>query len=129
MLTPEICKQHNLDYKALLEPTTIYVKQILELIKTNTITGIANITGGGLAENIKRVVPNNVELVITESKIKSLPVFDDIQRIGNISKGEMFRVFNMGVGMVVISPEQLQESADLYCIGQVQAGNGDVKIV
>ena len=129
VLTKEVCEEHNISYNSLLEPTKIYVKQVLDLIKTRQITGIANITGGGLAENVKRIVPNNVDLIIEESKIEVLPIFNDIKQIGNITKEEMFRVFNMGVGMVVVSPEKIDNIKDLYYIGNVQKGSGDVRIV
>tara|TARA_A100001015_G_scaffold163672_1_gene181968 strand:+ start:2628 stop:3599 length:972 start_codon:yes stop_codon:yes gene_type:complete len=129
VLTEETCKKNNIHYQSLLEPTKIYVNQVLELIKTNTISGIANITGGGLAENIKRVVPKNTNVVIEESKINVLPIFKDIQKIGNVTKNEMYRVFNMGIGMVVVSPEELANSDQLYLIGRVEKGNGEVTIV
>ena len=129
VLTEDVCKKNNIDYKSLLEPTTIYVKQILDMIKTTKVSGIANITGGGLAENIKRIVPKNVDLRIEQSKIKVLPIFDSIQKCGTIKENEMYRVFNMGVGMVVISPEKIADSKDLYYIGNVQKGSGDVSIV
>ena len=129
VLTPDICKANSLDYKSLLVPTKIYVKEILDLISKVMISGVANITGGGLAENIKRITPNNVNITIHRDLLRVLPIFDDIQRIGNITSEEMFKVFNMGVGMVMISPEKLVESNSYYLIGQVSEGIGDVTIV
>lgn len=129
VLTPDICKANSLDYNSLLVPTKIYVKEILDLISKVMISGVANITGGGLAENIKRITPNNVNITIHRDLLRVLPIFDDIQRIGNITSEEMFKVFNMGVGMVMISPEKLVESNSYYLIGQVSEGIGDVTIV
>lgn len=129
VLTPDICKENNMDYKSLLVPTKIYVKEILDLISKVMISGVANITGGGLTENIKRITPNNVNITIQRNLLRVLPIFDDIQRIGNITSDEMFKVFNMGVGMVMISPKKLVESSSYYLIGQVSEGMGDVTIV
>ena len=129
VLTTEVCQANNIDPKELLIPTKIYVNQVADLIKNHRITGIANITGGGLAENTQRIVPKTVRVTIQEKKIQVGSIFQHIQSLGNINKEEMFRVFNMGVGMVVISPEKLEESDEIYCIGTVEDGQGDVVIV
>lgn len=85
----------------LLEPHRCYyplLNPILPLIK-----GMAHITGGGFFENVPRVLPNNLGARFDSTQWQSLPIFDLIQRIGNISKTEMFRVFNMGLGMILVS--------------------------
>ena len=87
----------------LLEPTRIYTKTILPLIKKNIgITGIAHITGGGLIRNIKRVLPEGCWAEVSASNWRLPPVFKRLQEIGNVELEEMYKVFNMGIGMVII---------------------------
>ena len=86
----------------LLEPTRIYVKPILEILKTIQVKGIAHITGGGLTENVPRVLPEDVDAKIDTQSFPKPPIFDFIQKIGSIEEEEMYRVFNMGIGMVLI---------------------------
>ncbi len=116
----------------LIEPTKIYVKIIIELIKIAEIKGLAHITGGGLIENIPRVLP---EGLCAEINIKSFPkpgIFDFIQKIGEIEKEEMYRVFNMGIGMVIIADEKEAEKIlnkcnileeEIYIIGKIKKGD------
>jgi phosphoribosylformylglycinamidine cyclo-ligase len=87
---------------ALLAPTTIYVKPILELLKKQPVHGMAHITGGGLTENIIRVVPDGLGLSIDTSTWKLPAVFDWLQREGNVAQPEMWRTFNCGIGYTVI---------------------------
>ena len=87
--------------KNLIEPTRIYVKEILNLIENNLINGCANITGGGLADNIKRIIPNKLCASIDLNKIKPLEIFRWLQR-NNISDKEMLKTFNCGVGFCLI---------------------------
>ncbi len=87
---------------ALLAPTTIYVKPILELLKKQSVHGMAHITGGGLTENIIRVVPDGLGLSIDTSTWKLPAVFDWLQREGNVTQPEMWRTFNCGIGYTVI---------------------------
>jgi len=94
---------------ALLEPTRIYaraVRQVLEYYKVkNVVHGIAHITGGGLHENLERILPEEVRLVIDRESWPVPPVFGWLQRLGEVDSAEMDRVFNMGVGLVlVVSP-------------------------
>jgi len=105
--------------KEFLTPTRIYVKIIEQIIATHTVTGIAHITGGGLSENITRILPKERTLNITKEKIRVLDIFKKIQKDGNISEDEMSRVFNMGIGMVVITPDTLPETEDCYWIGEI----------
>ncbi len=86
----------------LLEPTRIYTQSILQLIKDVKVKGLAHITGGGLTENIPRVMPNNTVAELDENNIKFPPVFQWLQQQGNIETKEMYRTFNCGVGMIVV---------------------------
>ncbi|HPQ45559.1 MAG TPA: phosphoribosylformylglycinamidine cyclo-ligase [Syntrophales bacterium] len=90
----------------LLRPTKIYVKPILNLIKNFDIRGIAHITGGGLTENIPRILPQGCSVVIEKESWEPLPIFKIIQKMGGVDDSEMLRVFNMGIGMVIIVPEK-----------------------
>jgi phosphoribosylformylglycinamidine cyclo-ligase len=88
----------------LLRPTKIYVKPILNLVKNFNIKGIAHITGGGLTENIPRILPQRCGAVIDKSTWNPLPIFKIVQDMGGVDESEMFRVFNMGIGMTIIVP-------------------------
>lgn len=90
----------------LLKPTRIYVKSILNLIKNFNIRGIVHITGGGFLDNIPRVVPEPCQAVIRKESWRVPPIFDLIGKLGNIDQTEMFRVFNMGIGMILVVPEK-----------------------
>ncbi len=90
--------------EVLLEPTKIYVKPVRALLQDCAIHGLAHITGGGLTGNLPRVLPSHCEIFIERGTWPVPEIFDVIQRSGNIDQDEMFRVFNMGVGMVAIVP-------------------------
>lgn len=92
----------------LLRPTRIYVKAILNLIKNFNIRGIVHITGGGFLDNIPRVVPGPCRAVIKRGSWPVPPVFSLIQKMGKIEDTEMLRVFNMGIGMIIIVAERDQ---------------------
>ena len=109
----------------LLEPTTIYVKAISDLKNKYPIKGIANITGGGLAENLQRILPTSVSAHIAKEKIKVPSIFNLLQKYGNVDEQEMYRVFNMGVGMIVISEADINDH-DCYRIGTIKKGNHEV---
>ena len=94
---------------ALLRPTKLYVKPVLNLSKNVEIRGIAHITGGGLTENIPRILPQHRGVVIIRKNWNPPPVFRIIQNMGGIDESEMFRVFNMGIGMTIIVPEKDSE--------------------
>jgi phosphoribosylformylglycinamidine cyclo-ligase len=96
--------------ETLLEPTHIYVAPVLEAMKEVSIKGMAHITGGGLLENIPRILPEGVVAELRADGWVRPPVFDWLQKAGNIQNSEMLRVFNCGIGMVVIAA---QEDADL----------------
>ncbi len=91
--------------KTLLEPTRIYAKSILKLIKHHSIHTIAHITGGGLSENLPRVLPAFTEAVITRGSWEQPEIFNWLQEQGNIEADEMLRTFNCGVGMVIAVPQ------------------------
>ena len=94
----------------LLRPTKIYVKPILNLIKNFNIKGAAHITGGGFIDNIPRVLPNPCQAIITRGSWDIPPIFNVIKDRGNITEMEMLKVFNMGIGMmIVVSDRDLKE--------------------
>jgi phosphoribosylformylglycinamidine cyclo-ligase len=92
----------------LLQPTRIYVKSILNLIKYFNVRGIVHITGGGFLDNIPRIVPGPCRAVIKKDSWQVPSIFDLIQRTGKIEDSEMFRVFNMGIGMILVVSEKDQ---------------------
>ena len=92
----------------LIKPTKIYVKEVLKLIDKNLINGCANITGGGLADNIKRVIPDNLVAEINLNEVKALKIFKWLNKNG-ISDNEMLKTFNCGVGFcLIISPNKYE---------------------
>ena len=93
------------------------------------MTGVAHITGGGLKENIERILPKTVSVLIEKSAIPQQTIFNDIQRLGSVSDDEMYRVFNMGIGMVIISERTLPENSDCVALGRVSEGRGEVTLV
>ncbi|MFC1752518.1 phosphoribosylformylglycinamidine cyclo-ligase [Thermoproteota archaeon] len=129
VLNQEICDEIGVSYSELLTPTKIYVKPVLEMIKKGSITAIAHITGGGIQENLVRVLPDNVCAVIKQETLRIPNVFNAIQQAGNIADDEMFRVFNMGIGMIVVSDELLDENDGFYQIGTIKSGRKAVEIV
>jgi len=115
---------------ALLEPTRIYVKPVLKLIKECEIHALSHITGGGFWENIPRVLPANTKAVVQSSSWQWPAVFTWLQEQGNVDTYEMYRTFNCGVGMVIALPkaqvEQAlallqQEGLEAWLLGDIQA--------
>ncbi|MBU0567428.1 phosphoribosylformylglycinamidine cyclo-ligase [bacterium] len=122
----------------LLEPTRIYVKPILELIKEVEIKGLAHITGGGLVGNIPRILPPDCQAVIEKESFEAPPVFSLIQNKGKICEEEMYRVFNMGIGMVIVVGEEevkktllklKQLGEEAFLIGRIEKGEKKVRVV
>ena len=122
---------------ALMAPTTLYVKPILELLQAHDLHGMAHITGGGLTENIIRVIPDGMGLDIDASAWTLPPVFDWLQREGAVENTEMWRTFNCGIGFVlVVAPDQLAAvQADLarlqlahWQIGEVVTAAGGERV-
>lgn len=118
----------------LLEPTKIYVKPILATLRSFKIYGMAHITGGGFIENIPRILPRGVKAVIKKGSWPVPSIFHLLQKKGNISESEMYRVFNNGIGMVlVVSEEDSQEiiqrlkglGESAYVIGTIEAREED----
>ena len=96
---------------AIMAPTRIYVKPLLELMKQLPIKGLAHITGGGLVENIPRILPDQVMAALQKNSWEMPPLFHWLQQQGNVSDHEMARVFNCGIGMVVVVAPADAESA------------------
>jgi len=119
----------------LLRPTKIYVKEVLNLIDKNLINGCSNITGGGLADNIKRVIPENLVAEIDLTKINPSQIFKWLKK-NNISDREMLKTFNCGVGFcLIINPKKLSKVKKYfknkfkpYVIGKISKGKNKVKI-
>lgn len=88
--------------EALLRPTRIYVKSILNLLRDFTIQGMAHITGGGLLENVPRVLPRHCKAVIHKDSWPKLPLFEFLREAGNLEERELYRTFNYGIGMVLV---------------------------
>jgi phosphoribosylformylglycinamidine cyclo-ligase len=119
---------------ALLEPTVIYVERVLALhgAKDVDVRGIVHITGGGLPENVPRVLPEGVGVEINWSRYEVPPMFRWIQQAGGIAESEMRRTFNMGVGLVVIVPEKDVAAAKKLDAGLFEVGRvvkSDKKVV
>ena len=124
--------------ETLLEPAYVYNNYIQLLLKDKIqINGMAHISGGGLVENIPRILPSNYTVEIKKDSWPILPVFKTMQEIGNIDENEMYRTFNMGIGMVLIVPaEQKQEIFSIlkgkiavYEIGKVVPGKPKVYFI
>ena len=118
---------------ALLTPHTSFLKPLDKLLDSGKIKGLAHVTGGGLLENIPRILPENVSVEIKRGTWNELPIFGLMQKIGNVEDKEMFRTFNMGVGMIVICANEDKEFlknhlGECFEIGRVVEGNREVKI-
>ena len=122
----------------LLKPTRIYVKPMLNLIKNFTVKGIVHITGGGFIDNIPRIVPGPCKAVIEKGTWTIPPIFSIIRKLGKIDEMEMMRVFNMGIGLMIVVREKdaaeilnrltkLGETAS--CIGRIEKRNPDEPVV
>lgn len=107
--------------EALLEPTTIYVKPLLQALKQYNIRALAHITGGGLTENLPRVMPNNCKATIDLNSWERPEIFNWLQREGNIEAQEMLKTFNCGIGMVlVVSEDQVDELINSFKLQDIQ---------
>ena len=123
--------------ESLLTPTKIYVKPLIELMKRVSVHGISHITGGGYYENIPRMLPDGIKAVIDRSKVPVLPIFQVIQRVGNIPERDMFNTFNMGTGLcIAVSEDQADEAVRVLqaageqavILGHTAAGETEVTI-
>ena len=121
--------------KELIKPTKIYVEEVLSLVKNNLINGCANITGGGLPENIKRVIPDGLCAEIDLKKINTLQIFRWLKK-NNISDIEMLKTFNCGVGFcLIINPKNINKINKFfsknykpYIIGRITSGQKKVRL-
>lgn len=123
----------------LLKPHRSYLPALARLVEhEGVIKGLAHITGGGLVENIPRILPSNVDVAIKRNSWPVLPIFELLRKLGNVPHEDMLRTFNLGLGMIVItSPQFLQFMQDqftfarqaYYLIGEVIEGDGVVKFV
>lgn len=130
VLTPEVCDRIGLDRKSLLNPTKIYVKDVQDLLATGKVLhGICHVTGGGIAENLARIFPPTVQAVLSKSAFTVPEIFKTIQKEGNVTEDEMFRVFNMGIGLIIITPDTLETSDTCALLGQVSQGEGHVVVI
>ena len=119
----------------LLKPTKIYVKEVINIISKNLVNGCANITGGGLADNIKRVMPDNLIADIDLNKIKTLKIFNWLKKNG-ISENEMLKTFNCGVGFcLIVNKKKINKIQSYfpkeykpYVIGKIINGKNKVKL-
>ncbi|MGB8693707.1 MAG: phosphoribosylformylglycinamidine cyclo-ligase [Steroidobacteraceae bacterium] len=124
-------------FDRLLTPTRIYVRSLLQLIRALPVHGLAHITGGGLSDNIPRVLSADLQVRLQRSAWPRDPVFDWLERTGNINPHEMYRTFNCGIGMVVIVAATQVDAAlkvlqgageQAQLIGEVQSGSDGVLI-
>jgi phosphoribosylformylglycinamidine cyclo-ligase len=120
--------------EVLLTPTRIYAKQILALIQEFPIKGIAHITGGGITENLPRVFPDGVRARINRKAWTVPPLFHALSQLGQVDREEMYRVFNMGIGLILIVPDQAADTVmaratalgdQAYRIGEIIAGQAE----
>ena len=124
--------------EALLVPTRIYVKAVLALIEQCDVKGISHITGGGFYENIPRSIPDGLCAKVDKSKIKVLPIFQLLQKEGDIPERDMYNTYNMGVGMTVVVPADQTDKAieilkahgeDAYVIGEIVTGDEKIELL
>jgi len=124
-------------YDRLLAPTRIYVKSCLDLAKKLQVKGFAHITGGGITDNIPRVLPEGLDVVLERSSWHRDPVFDWLRTTAHIDNTEMYRTFNCGIGMIAVVPADQADAAirllldrgeTASLIGEVRRGNGSVVI-
>ncbi len=120
--------------EALLEPTIIYVKRVLALHEAVTLKGVVHITGGGMTENIPRVIPKHLGVHIRKDAWEVPPLFRWLQEQGRIEDAEMRRTFNMGVGNVlVVAPGDVDKARavdpELFVLGEVVANSSGVTYV
>ena len=121
-------------YETLLEPTRLYFQPIHKLLEEVRLSGIAHITGGGIIENIPRIIPENLCATIDTSKIKIPSIMLELEKRGNIERMEMYGTFNMGVGMVVVIDAEHAEKVmnlvdDAYEIGEITEGSEKIQLI
>lgn len=107
----------------LLKPTQIYTKPINRMLRQYDVAGMVHITGGGLVENPPRILPEGCAMKIKARSWRRPPIFGLIKKLGGIAEMEMLRVFNCGIGLLMISPDKITEGE---CIGEIISGDGKV---
>ena len=136
-VVPELGRQRTLG-EDLLTPTSIYAKACLAVIAECEVHALAHITGGGLPGNVVRVIGEDVDAVIDRATWRPQPIFDVIGTIGRVTRAEMERTFNMGVGMVVVVPPSDADRAvasfsshdvNAWVVGEIVTGSGMVRLV
>ena len=128
-------KKNKFLKKELLEPTKIYVQEVLKLVDKNLIKGCANITGGGIVDNIKRIIPEHLSAEINLDKIKITKIFSWLKK-NDISDKEMLKTFNCGVGFcLIVNPKNLSKVNKFftkkfkpYIIGKISKEKNKVKL-
>ena len=122
----------------LMSPTRIYVKALLKLVGALPVHGLSHITGGGLVDNIPRVIPDGLEVILERKAWRRDPVFEWLQNAGRVADEEMYRVFNCGIGMTIqVAPQDADRAASILheagqealVIGEVKSGTRGVVIV
>ena len=121
-------------YETLLEPTRLYYQPIHQLLKVVILSGIAHITGGGLIENVPRIIPNGLCAAIQTEKIRIPSIMLELEKRGNVDRMEMFGTFNMGVGMVVVvdakdAEKVLSTLKDAYEIGEITENEEKINLI
>ena len=121
-------------YETLLEPTRLYYQPIHKLLKMVSLSGIAHITGGGLIENVPRIIPNGLCAAIQTEKIRIPSIMLELEKRGNVDRMEMFGTFNMGMGMVVVVDEKDAEKVlstlkDAYEIGEITENEEKINLI
>ena len=120
--------------EALLATHASFLRPLEALLDTGVIKGLVHITGGGFLENIPRILPSGVAVEINRGTWPQLPIFGMMQRLGNVDEKEMFRTFNMGIGMIVVCTESdtdlvVKNLNESYVIGTVIEGDGTVELI
>ena len=132
---PEIVTKKFIE--TILEPHRCYYNALKDLFDKNWITGLAHITGGGICENLDRILPNNLSASIDASKYQILDIFKLLKKTANISEKEMLRTFNLGVGLTVVCKKEYandivkhmkKKKINAYIIGSIIKGNKEVLV-
>jgi phosphoribosylformylglycinamidine cyclo-ligase len=124
--------------RTLLEPTRIYISLVSKILAKVSVKAFAHITGGGITGNLNRVLPSKTDAIIHEGQWPILPVFEILEKSGPVAREEMYRTFNMGLGMMGViaaaDVDKLRRAAkaageEIYVVGTIEKGTGQVSIV